>query len=605
MSTQNTIPERSQISQEDRWNLNALYTDDLGWEKDFRKLDELIPGIGKYKNTLGDTPARLVLALNYFKTLGQLEERLGYYAMLRKEENVGDSAGVGREARFMQISTRLQAEMSYVEPELLSIEDKTISKWMTQDSEVSQFRIYLEKILRFKPHILGEKEETLLAMQAEYGQVMRKTFSALTNVDMQFGSVKTPEGPQPLTQTTYALFTQNPDRSIRKSAYELFFKEFESHQHSLASLYEGSVQKDIYKARIRGYSSARKASLFRDDVEEQVYDNLIGTVSDHLKPLHDYYKFRKDKLGLETLRMYDTRVSLIENVQVNHTYDQAVDSIISALSPLGDEYTDTLKSGLTGGWVDRYENKGKRSGAFSAGSYIGDPYILMNYKENDLRDVFTLAHEGGHSMHSWYSVRNNPFQHYNYTIFEAEVASTFNEQLLFRSMMDTLSVDSENDKAMKAYLTGKQIDDVIATIYRQTMFAEYEFICHDLVEKGTPLTVEALRQEYRKLLVKYFGSEMVLEENSDLEGLRIPHFYSAFYVYKYATGLSAAMALSEMVLKGRVQERDRYLSFLKSGGSGYPLESLKKAGVDMSKPEPVESALKKFKVLVEELKALI
>jgi oligoendopeptidase F len=324
-------------------------------------------------------------------------------------------------------------------------------------------------------------------------------------------------------------------------------------------------------------------------------------VGNNLEPLHRYYALRRKVLGLKDLHLYDTKVSLIPDVKVHHNYDLAVHTVLAALAPLGEEYGEVIRAGLTGSWVDKYENKGKRSGAFSAGSYKGDPYILLNYKEDDIRDVFTLAHEGGHSMHSWYSVRNNPFQNYNYTIFEAEVASTFNEQLLARYLLD-----ETKDADMRLYLIGRQVDDALATIYRQTMFAEYEHRCHSLVEGGSPLTVDSLRSEYRTLLEKYFGSDVVLDEVSDLEGLRIPHFYSAFYVYKYATGLSAAMSLSDMVLDGGEKERDQYLAFLKSGGSRFPLESLRLAGVDMATPEPVERALKRFSSLVGELeKALL
>lgn len=296
------------------------------------------------------------------------------------------------------------------------------------------------------------------------------------------------------------------------------------------------------------------------------------------------------------MRLYDVYVPIIKDIKVHNTYEEAVEIIVKALSPLGEDYCRTLKEGLLGGWVDKYENKGKRSGAFSAGSYVGDPYILMNYKEDVLRAVFTLAHEGGHSMHSWYSVNNNPFQNYDYTIFEAEVASTFNEQLIAKYLID----NAENSD-MKKFLINKQIDDIIATIFRQTMFAEFELITHTMAEEGVPLTVDSLRAEYRKLLEKYFGSNVELEELSDLEGLRIPHFYRAFYVYKYATGLSAAFALSEKVLTGGEREREDYLSFLKSGGSKFPLDSLKLAGVDMSSPEPVQDAMKKFESLVNEL----
>ncbi len=305
-------------------------------------------------------------------------------------------------------------------------------------------------------------------------------------------------------------------------------------------------------------------------------------------------------LGVEELRHYDVYVPLIDSIKSHHTFDEAINVVIDSLAILGTEYTQTLQSGLKGGWVDKYENKGKRSGAFSAGSYIGDPYILMNFKEDVLRDVFTLAHEAGHSMHSFYSVKSNPYQHYNYSIFEAEVASTFNEQLLAHHLLK-----NTDDPTMRAYIIGKQIDDIIATIYRQTMFAEFEHLTHEAYESGTPLTLDYFRTTYRGLLEQYFGPSMVFEEESELEGLRIPHFYRAFYVYKYATGLSAAIALSQKVINGDDNDLQDYLSFLCSGGSEYPLDSLKKAGVDMSTPKPVEDALAYFSSLLEEFESLL
>ena len=382
---------------------------------------------------------------------------------------------------------------------------------------------------------------------------------------------------------------------MREEAYRRFYGVFNGHKNTLANLYAGSVLRDKYIAEVRGYSSARAEALFPDRVPEAVYDNLVASVRANLPALHDYYALRAERLGVKgDLRPWDVYASLVEGIKVTHSWDEAVTKVCDALAPLGGEYVDALRGGLNARWADRYENKGKRSGAFSAGSYVGNPYILMNYKEDVLRDVFTLAHEGGHSMHSWYSVKSNPFPSYDYTIFEAEVASTFNEQLLADKMMKETS-----DGRLRAYLIGKQIDDVIATIYRQTMFAEFERDTHAMAEAGEPLTVDTLRAKYRELLEAYFGDTMNLEEVSDLEGLRIPHFYRAFYVYKYATGLSAAMALSKRVLDGGESEREDYLAFLKSGGSRYPLESLKVAGVDMGSPEPVNAALQRFAELVQ------
>ena len=594
-----TIPLRENVEANDKWDLSKLFDSPEAWEKGLSEYEEKYPGITGFRGTLGKSPSSLRKCLDFMNELELLEEKVGYYAHLRTNEDEGDSSAREMFARYMAAAAQAGALASYQTPEIQAIPDDVMKTFLNAP-ELADFRIVLEKILRYKPHVLSEKEERLLALQAESAQAVSQGFSALTNVDMDFGSIETSDGEVPLTQSTFSVFLINSDREIRKKAYFQFYKNFEGHKNTLAALYNGSVQQDIYRSRIRGYSSARAKALFPDKVSEEVYDNLIESVGNNLPGLHRYYDLRRRTLGLEKLAHYDVYVPMIKDTQVRHTYDEAVEIVTESLAPLGKEYADTLKSGLTGGWVDKYENKGKRLGAFSAGSYAGDPYILMNYKEDVLRDVFTLAHEGGHSMHSWYSASNNPFQHYNYTIFEAEVASTFNEQLLAKYMLK-----KAESREMKAYLIGKQVDDIIATIFRQTMFAEYEHICHKMVEDGQPLTVDSLRSAYRRLLEKYFGPEVELPESADLEGLRIPHFYRAFYVYKYATGLSAAVALSERVLNGGEKERDEYLSFLKSGGSRYPLESLKLAGVDMSSPVPVQNALEKFAVLVGELEELL
>jgi oligoendopeptidase F len=465
---------------------------------------------------------------------------------------------------------------------------------------IADYRIYLQRIIRYRPHILSDKEERIIALHAEGEGTPHDAFSVLTNVDFDFGVIDTPEGKRPLSQSTWSIFMESPDRDLRRRAYEMFYNCFESHKTTLASLYSGSVKQDVIGARVRGHASARAAALFPDNVDGTVYDNLIAAIGENLDALHRYYRLRKKALGVAELRHYDVYAPLVQSVKRKTSWNEAVDFISAALVPLGDEYVSTLQSGLLGRWADRYENKGKRSGAFSAGSFTGDPYILMNYKEDSLRDVFTLAHEGGHSMHSWYSARSNPFMQYSYTIFEAEVASTFNEDLLFRH----LEKNAESAE-MRLYLVNKRADELLATLYRQTMFAEFEHICHSLEEGGTPLTLEVLRTEYRKLLEKYFGPEMVFEAASDMEGLRIPHFYRAFYVYKYATGISASLALAERVVGGGKREQEDYFAFLKSGGSRFPIDSLKVAGVDMGTPEPVRAACRYFSRLVDELEGLL
>ncbi len=590
------IPERDRVNQKDKWDLSKLFKTEQEWETALKKLDSEMGKIGQFRGTLGSSVERLKDFLDLMTELEMQSERLGNYAFLKTSEDAGNSTNQNKMARYMRSASNLASEVSFFNPELQSIDEKVINEYLS-DALLKDYLIALKRILRFKPYILSDKEEKLLAMQSESNQTPSKVFSALTDVDLDFGEVETPDGKVPLSQSTFGMLLIHKDRGVRERAYRQFYSVFENHKNTLSSLYSGSVLLDIYKAKARGYSSVRAMRLFPDNVPETVYDNLIETIHKNLPLLHDYYAFRKKTLNVKSLKHWDVYVPLVQSVETRYTYEKAVETILKALSPLGEDYCSTLKNGLLGGWVDKYENKGKRSGAFSSGGYIGDPYILMNYKETVLRDLFTLAHEGGHSMHSWYSVRNNPFQHYIYTIFEAEVASTFNEQLTAKYLLE----NAEN-RSMKAYITGKQLDDIIATIFRQTMFAEFEHKAHKAVEEGIPLTVDSIRAMYRDLLESYFGDEMDLEEVSDLEALRIPHFYRAYYVYKYATGLSASIALSRKVLQGGERERNDYLGFLKSGGSQYPLESLKAAGVDMESPAPIEDAMEVFKDLFRNLK---
>jgi oligoendopeptidase F len=592
-------PTRSEVPKGDTWNLSSLFADEASWEAALAELEAFFPGIGALKGSLVSSPEAFLKALGYYRDFGLLDERLSYYASLRESEDEGDSSSRGRSSRFMAVSTRAQGLWAWFVPELQALPESFVDSCLG-DPRFAEYSVFLRKLLRWKPHVLGEAEERLLALQSEIAGIPHDVFSVLTNVDLDFGTIDTPEGPRPLTQSSFASFMRNPDRALRARAYERFYAVYDAHKQSLAALYSGSVKQDKYRAVVRGFPSARAAALFPDDVGESVYDNLVSTVSESLPVLHEYYELRKVALGLDELRHYDVYVPLAPETTSRRGYEEAVELVCAALAPLGEDYVSTLRAGLEGGWVDRYENKGKRSGAFSAGSFSGDPYILLNYKDDLLHDVFTIAHEGGHSMHSRYSAASNPFLSYGYTIFEAEVASTFNEQLLFRYLYDRAASDAE-----RAYLASVKLDDVVATLFRQTMFAEFERRGHEMVEADEPLTVDSLRSEYRKLLVKYFGPKMKFEERSDLEGLRIPHFYNAFYVYKYATGISASIALSERVLGGGEREREDYFAFLRSGGSRFPIESLKLAGVDMSTPEPVRAACASLARWSAELKRLL
>ena len=588
------IPLRSQVAENDKWDLSSLYPCDEAWETDLGRLKKKIDEAGKFKGTMAKSPVALLSAMKWLSDSMMLAEQVYVYASLKYEAQSDDPENQRMIGTISQVYTDLIAAVSYMDPEILEI--KNLEK-IIEDKDFDDCRVYLKKILRQKNHTLSPSEEEILAKQSELQGTPSKAFEMLTNVDMNFGSV---DG-MPLSQSTWVSFMLKPDRDLRRRAYEQFYETYRSHEQTLATLYAASVKQDIFNARVRGFDTALDAALYRDDVPKSVYTGLIEAVHKALPLLHRYYALRKRILGLSELRHYDVYVPLVGSIKTHKTYEQATEIVKQALKPLGEDYVKTLYKGITTDrWVDRYENKGKRSGAFSSGGFIGAPYILLNYKEDVLGDVFTLAHEGGHSMHSYYSKRNNPFLCYDYTIFEAEVASTFNEQLVAKYLTD----NAESDE-MRTYIIAKQIDDMIATLFRQTMFAEFELLCHTQQEQGQILTASTLRKTYRGLLEAYFGPEMVLEENSDLEGLRIPHFYNAYYVYKYATGISAAIALSQRVLNGGWRELDDYLSFLKSGGSKFPIQSLKGAGVDMSTQAPVEAAMKKFEALLSQFEKTI
>ena len=599
-----TTPKRSEIAKSDKWNIELLFKNEEECEAALASIPEGGKEILKYKEAFSKPEtidaATLLACLKASTGVDRIAEKVGNYAFLQKSSNEGDPENIKRISKYMMTVTELSAATSWLMPAIMEIPEEKIRSWIDPSSptgkDFADFKVSLEKTLHLKPHTLSDKEEKILSLLSEPHGTPSQAFSVLTNVDFDFGTITTKEGDIKLTQSSYSKFMQNPDRALREKAYKQLYGTYGAHKNTIASLYTGQVQQNVALAKIRGYASAREKSLYVDKVPTAVYDNLIDTIHKNLKPLHKFYSLLKKHLGLKELRHYDVYMPLVSEVKKITPYNEAVDIITDALKPLGEEYVKTIRNGLLNGWVDKYENEGKRSGAFSAGGYDSDPYILMNYKEDVIRDVFTLVHEGGHSMHSWYSVRNNPYPCYHYTIFEAEVASTFNEELLFRHMLKT-----STDPKMRAYLLSIRASDILATLYRQTMFAEYEKITHALVERGTPLTVENLRSEYRKLLELYFGPEMVFEDVSDLEGMRIPHFYRAFYVYKYSTGISASMALAERVCSGGDKEREDYFKFLKSGGSRYPIESLKLAGVDMASPAPVQAACDNFAKIVDEL----
>ncbi|CCG57283.1 peptidase [Brachyspira pilosicoli WesB] len=599
---ENKLLDRKDVKIEDTWDLTLLYKNDEEFEKDFKSMEDFSKEVSKFKGNLSKSAKELRDILDSIMKASIVLEKLGSYAFLKQTEDLTNNDSNIKVARFAKLSSEFSANLSYFEPELMSIDDEKINGFL-KDEVLKDYLIYLRNILKYKPHTLSEKEERILALQGELSSTASNVFDTLNDADLDFGELEHNGEKTPLTHATFSSFQESQDREIRKNSYNQFYKEYDKHKNTLAELYASQIKQDIFDARIRNYNSVREMELFADDIPVSVYDSLIESVHNALPALHSYYEYCANKLGISDFRQYDKYAPVVKDVKLHHTFDEAIDVLNKALSPLGEEYVSTLTKGLNSRWVDKYENKGKTSGAFSAGCYTSEPYILMNFRDESIESVFTLAHEAGHSMHSYYSRKNNPFQHHDYTIFEAEVASTFNEKLLFNYLMQ-----NESKKEVKAFLLNKDINGFVATVFRQTMFAEFEHIIHKEAEDGNPTTLELIRNVYKDLLKKYFGEKSVLEETSDLEALRIPHFYRSFYVYKYATGMSAAVALSNGVLEGNAKgdytNRDNYLKFLRSGGSRTPIENLKVAGVDMTKPDVVESALKLFAKEVEELKAL-
>jgi oligoendopeptidase F len=595
-----TIPTRADIPDSDKWDLTHLFSDVSKWTEDVEWITRSYPKIAEWKGRVGKSAQTLAQVLEFEKQLDLKIERVYHFASLQLAEDSANNNYLTRVGQLQNLMTKVAEASAFVVPEIQAIDDVRWEKFVANPT-LKDWKIRLHKIRRMRPHVLSEREERLLALGAAALDGYDDTFSQLTNVDMKFGVLIDAEGREkPLTQSTYSSFLLKRNRDLRERAFKQFYEEFQDHQFTLAAALSYSVKADVFRARARNFSTALEASLFTDDVPVAVYDGLIDAVRQGIAPLLRYYELRRRVLGLDQLRSYDTYVPLVPEIDTHISFDEAINKVIASLAPLGDEYTRTLADGLRGRWCDRYETKGKRSGAFSSSSYHAPPYMLMNYKEDVFADVYTLAHEAGHSMHTWFSAKSQLFQNYDYPIFLAEVASTFNEELLTHFLLEETS-----DPKRRAYIVNRQIDDIRGTLYRQTMFAEFEKVTHGIEEAGGALTLDVFKGEYRKLLDAYFGEAMVVDSTLDLECLRIPHFYHAFYVYKYATGLSAAVTLSQRVLSGEPSAVEKYLGFLKSGGSKFPLETLRDAGVDMTTANPIKSTITLFEKRLSELEALL
>ena len=593
--------DRKDMPREYTWNIEAMYETSAGCEKELQQCMELAERFREYKDSLDNGPKTLLAALKDRDTIGRKLSKAANYAFLRKCEDNRKSEFQALADKAMMIIARVTEITSFFTPELAEIPEDKLRGWIETEPELAVYAHFLDdEILRKRPHILSKEEEKLLAQLSEIEDAMDDAYSMLSDADFKFGTILDEKGEEvEVTHGTYIGLVSGKDRRVRKEAYEHMYAQYEAYKNTVATLYSYSVKQDSAMARIRKFGSALEAAVFEDNVSVDVYNNLIDVVNAHLPAMHRYVALRKKLLGLEDLAMYDIYVPVMDTPDEDIPYETAQAIIDEALAPLGSEYRQIVRDAFASRWADVYENEGKTSGAFSSGCYDSIPYILLNYN-NKLDDVFTVIHEMGHSMQTWYSNHNQEPVNADYPIFTAEVASTVNESLLYRHL-----IDNAKDDLQKAYLINQYLDGFKSTLFRQTQFAEFERDVHAALEEGDMPTCESLCELYGNLNAKYYGPDVNYDGHIAMEWARIPHFYSAFYVYKYATGYSAATAISKKILEEGQPAADNYIKFLKSGGCDYPIELLKLAGVDMSTPEPIEAAMATFEELLDELERLI
>lgn len=594
------IPKRSEIPSEYKWKLEDIYLSSDLWEADYSKVKELASRLSEYKGTLNQSSARLLECLNANAELNRLFEKVYVYAQMKSHEDTTNGFYQGLADRSESLGVVVSGASSFITPEILAMPDELLDGFINENEDLGFYSKYIEDIRRNKPHVLSAAEEQLLAMAGEITNSPAGIYNMINNADIKFPVIKDENGQEvEVTKGRYISLMESSDRRVRKDAFDALYSTYKKQINTIAATLSGNVKANIFLSRARKFNSSREASLFEDNVPLSVYDNLIETIHDSLGLMHRYVSLRKKLLKLDELHMYDLYTPIVSEVKMEIPYEKAVEGVKNGLRVLGEQYMSDLEKGLTSGWIDVYENEGKRSGAYSWGCYDSHPYVLLNYTPN-VDNMFTLAHEMGHAMHSYYSNANQEYIYSGYRIFVAEVASTLNESIL----MDYL-LKNTNDKKEKMYLLNHYMESFRGTVFRQTMFAEFEKIIHERAEAGESLTAELLSSIYHELNVKYYGPDIVVDDYIDYEWARIPHFYSSFYVYKYATGFSAATSLSNQILNDGKPALERYLEFLKSGCSDYPIELLKNAGVDMTSPKPVKDALKKFEEILNQFEELV
>ena len=600
MNRLQTMTKRSDIAKEFTWDLENIYPTDDSWEDSFKKIEQGLPELEALKGTLAQSGYALLKVLQTRDELYEELETLFVYASMRKDEDTTHSAYLGMFDRAMQLFVRASTVISYIEPEILALPQTTLDTYVQETPGLSLYRQQLDDINRNRPHVRSAEVEAVLAAAGEISEVPDSIFSMIDNADLKLPQIQNENDEEvPLTKGNYLVYIRSTDRRVRKEAFEGMHGTFLKQRNTIAATLGGQVKGSLFFTRQRGFGSSRERALSRYNIPVSVYDNLVDTVREHIHLLNRYMKLRKRLLQLDELHMYDLYVPIVKETADEISYQEACETVASALEPLGQNYTSILRQAFKDRWIDVYETPGKRGGAYSGGGYKTHPFILLNF-QNKRDSMYTLAHELGHSMHSYFTRSHQPFQYGDYTIFVAEVASTLNEGLLTEYLLR-----NTDEPEVRLSILNHSLEGLRGTLFRQTMFAEYEQQIHSQAEQGQPLTADSLSAMYRALNEKYYGGEAVIDELIDIEWARIPHFYYNFYVYQYATGISAASALVQKILQEGQPAVQRYLTFLSSGSCEYSIELLKKAGVDMTSPEPVRQALQLFDSHLTQMEALL
>ncbi len=596
---QTTLPKRSEVPVELTWNLETIFTTPEAWEERFTWVNEELPRLSAYQGTLGSSAQTLYDALQLDDTLSEALGKLYVYASLRSDEDTTNSANLARLSRVMTLAAKASAASAFITPEILEMPQERIEGFLREDTRLELYRHLLDELLRRKPHVRSAEVEALLAEASEPMEAPQQVFNMLNNADLKLPTIKDAAGQDvELTKGNYILFQEDRDRRVRKDAFEGLHTAFFKQRNTLAATLNGQVKAQIFNARARRYSTALEAALDANNIPVSVYENLVDTVQNNLGALHRYLRLRKKLLGLDELHMYDLYVPMVAEVEYKVSFEQAKETVARALAPLGADYVEDMVRGFNSRWIDVVENQGKRGGAYSSGSYGTNPFVLLNWQEN-LDNMFTLAHEFGHSMHSYYTRRSQPYPYGRYTIFVAEVASTLNEALLTHYLLQETT-----DRALRMYIINHYLEGFRTTLYRQTMFAAFERQMHAVAEAGEALTADSLSRMYKALNDAYYGPEVTVDDLISIEWARIPHFYLNFYVFQYATGISASAALAQQILSDGTSAVDRYRRFLTRGSSDYSINLLRDAGVDMTSPAPIQQALDLFDHYIGEMEKM-